>query len=143
MFKPVLTLYLFSFSLFAQTHIPESLKTKNNDLRTNKVLFSIKSLKKKTESYSFSVANNEQHIISYDAGQSQQRIATGKSEKIDKKFVSEFIKMKYAMKERGDVPCYKEYELDMRGESQTICAHEINKIKIVKTFIAELESLKK
>lgn len=142
MFRAYFLLLLFSFFVCGQTHIPKEMQTENNDLRTMDTLFVIKSLKNLQQSFKISIVNNAQNILSTLKGDNQWRIATSGSEKIDTKFVSDFIKMKYSMKKREDIPCSKLYELEMRGETQVICDDEINKIKIIKKLIMNLEILK-
>jgi hypothetical protein len=140
MLRILILINIYSVFVCAQGHIPEKMKTKNSDLRSKSRLFEIKSLKDKKKSFLLDVVNN-QHILTYEDGEKTQRISTEDSEKIDKKFVSEFIHLKYAMNRVSKKMCFKAYELNMRGETQFICKDEINKIEKLNQLISELNNL--
>ena len=143
MFKLLISLSFFSYFSIAQGYIRPEQKTQNNDLRSFKNLFEIRSLEDEGVGYKLNVINNDQYIVIYSATNENQRISAGESEKIDNKFVSEFIKMKYSMERISKGICFKSYELVMRGEKHTICKDEINKMKMIKEIITSLDSYKK
>lgn len=139
----MLRIIIFTFLpiiIYAQSHIPEKMKTKNDDLRSRSRLFEIKALKESNDSYFLEILNN-QHILNSNNGTKTQRISSEASEKLDKKFVSEFIQLKYGMNRASKSICFKSYELDMRGEKQFICDDEFKKLERVNKLISELKNL--
>lgn len=143
MFKLLILFHFITSSLLADTYIRADQKTQNNDLRSFKNMFEIRSLEKKNLSYKLNVINSDQYIIIYGDNDESLRISSLSSEKIDNKFVSEFIKMKYSMTRSNKSICYEAYELVMRGEKQKICSDEINKLRMLKVITDELEALRK
>ena len=143
MFKLLILFSFYTHFVFAQGYIRPEQKTRNNDLRSFKNLFEIKSLEDEGVGYKLNVINNDQYIVIYSASNENQRISSVESEKIDNKFVSEFIKMKYSMNRVSKGVCFESFELVMRGERHTVCKDEINKMKIIKEIIASLDELKK
>tara|TARA_B100001971_G_scaffold152968_1_gene142175 strand:+ start:4286 stop:4726 length:441 start_codon:yes stop_codon:yes gene_type:complete len=142
MFKHLILFLFLSYSLFGQAYIRPDQKTQNNDLRSFKNYFEIRSLEKENYSFKLNVINNDQYIVIYGQDNESLRVSADVSEKIDNKYVSEFIKMKYSMPRVSKGTCFESFELVMRGEKQKICRDEIKKLKIVEEIIASLEAIK-
>lgn len=143
MFKLLILFSFFTHFTFAQGYIRPEQKTQNNDLRSFKNLFEITSLEDDGSSYKLNVLNGDQFILIFGASNENQRISSVESEKIDNKFVSEFIKMKYSMNRVSQGLCFKRYRLVMRGEDHEVCKDERKKVKIIEEVINSMNELKK
>lgn len=119
-------------------------KSSNNDLRGKKEIFSIKEVsKKRVTIYSLESSISGQYNIAItEKGKtiSNKKVDTSDAQKMDDEFVDRFISFKYLMKARSQKKCQDSYFLSLRGEKQTICSDEKDKIDKIRVFINTLKN---
>lgn len=129
-----LALILFSAGVFAQAHNPEKLKTKNNDLRGEKVIFSIESNTEDVTGLSLIETASEQFMMDFSDSKTRLKVSNDFAREADKEFVKDFIDLKYSM-QKVEGKCEKAFTLEMRGEKEDICKTEKKRFAKVKSFV--------
>jgi hypothetical protein len=117
-------------------------KAKNNDLRHGKPVFTIENSDKNSTSYALLENNGKDHSLEKSKAKSDsivRRISGTDATRIDELFVSVFVDMKYMMPAYKGKNCRTLFKLTMRGEEQTICKDEKDKLKKLETFVSSFE----
>lgn len=132
----VLILLFMSFSVASQTTVKGA---NNNDLRTAKEVFSIT-----WNDFEYKLESSQLGHFNLNYYKKQKLVSTWKvdsmdAQGIDDDFADKFITLKYEMAHHAEKECSSLYQLRMRGEGQTVCELEKDKIKILEKFIEDLE----
>lgn len=119
-------------------------RTSNNDLRSKKTIFQIKKIDKKNNlEINLNSSISGQYSVEIQLDDSERKtnkVDVVTAQKLDDEFVDKFINFKYLMKERkGEGKCREIYSLDLRGESQKICADEKEKLTELDKLITKIK----
>ena len=124
-----LILLLFSFSVFAQP------STSNSDLRHGKVIFHIEKVGDSAELLELRQSTLGYTLV-HQLGESREltrRLSGPKAQEIDSRFVSLFIKTKYAQKPKGK--CSVNFKLVMRSEAFELCTEQRPQTQEIHAFL--------
>ena len=131
-------LILLFLTSFASAKQPK--KTSNIDLRTNKVVLSITDHKGK--GYFLLISTAKHYFLSKKDKKEEilKKLSNNEADLLDQKFVEDFIKLKYMMKNFQGKNCSKSFDLSMRGETYKTCKSEKEKDIKVKNLISLFEN---
>ena len=130
--------YCLSDGAIAQVNEPEKLRTGNHDLRGEKAIFMVQSHQKKHDSLALFEMGNNQYM--FDISSTRLKVSSDFAQKMDGEFVKNFIQLKYEMKSRpGELSCQSVFTLVLRGEKETICRGEQEKLGKVLALIDDMK----